>query len=265
MVTTKELARLSYEARLRAVDVVVRTGTGHIASAFSICDIATVLLFMKQQNAADEITLVLSKGHSGLVFYALFELLGYEKKGYFDNYLVDGSDLPAFPAASEALSFSSGSLGHGLSFAAGLGYARKLNQSPGQVYAMLSDGECQEGSTWEAANFIGHHQLPVTVFVDNNGLQAIGKTKDILNQCNLIERFESFGFDGVGIDGHDIDQIISIVETPAKSPRFINARTIKGKGVSFMESEIKWHYLPLSDDNVDLAVQELEAKICELR
>jgi transketolase len=161
------------------------------------------------------------------------------------------------------LDFSSGSLGHGLSVAAGIAYGLKQMGSLERVFVILSDGECQEGSTWEAAQFASHHKLSnLTCLVDVNGLQAMGATDNILTQKMLPERFAAFGFTVLTIDGHDIGAVCDSLDATGRDidgPTVVLAKTIKGKGVSFMENDLNWHYLPLSDEQAEMAWRELSS------
>lgn len=268
MRTKWELQRLSYQARLAGLEMVSRTGTGHIASAFSIAEILTAILagvFDGKPGGSDRF--VLSKGHGGLMMYALAEVLGKTPPGYNSSYMSDGGRLPAFPHSRTLpdLSFSSGSLGHGLSYGAGLAYAGRLRATESRVFAVLSDGECQEGSVWEAANFAGHHRLHrLVVVVDSNRLQALDEVSQVLDQTALSDRFRTFGFQCIEVDGHDISQLLHSLQAPTRKPKAIIAHTVKGKGVSFMEDSVNWHYLPVDEDLTKIARKELTQALCAI-
>lgn len=257
--------------RLISIEMVERTKTGHIGSAFSIVEILSVLYNRilsfgndsNQWHRKDRDRFVLSKGHGALSLYATLALKGFLPYNSLDKYLCNDSFLTAFPNEKlpMGLDFSSGSLGHGLSVACGMAYGLMHVCSQAHVYVLLSDGECQEGSTWEAAQFAGHHDLHnLIAIVDVNKLQAMGKVKEILNQDNLSDRFKSFGFHVVDLNGHDTTEIYNALiqaKTIRTTPTVILAHTIKGKGISFMENKVEWHYLPLNADQAKIAKKEL--------
>ena len=156
---------------------------------------------------------------------------------------------------------ATGSLGHGLPIATGLAYAEKyLKATSHRVAALLSDGECNEGSVWEASLFASHHGLEnLTVIVDANGLQGFGKTEDVLNMQPFARKWEAFGFEVREIDGHDFSQIHEAMTTAGHGrPLCVLAKTTKGKGVSFMENKLEWHYLPMKEDLFQKAMADLE-------
>lgn len=264
--TVPEILRLCRDARLLCIDMVERSGTGHIGSAFSIVEILAVLMGRCIDLDAED-RLVLSKGHGGLAFYAMAELLGWCPSGTTRGYLVDGGEMPAFPSSgfAEPLVFSSGSLGHGLSNAAGVGYGLRLRGAGGRVFAVLSDGECQEGSVWEAAQFIGFHALSnVVAVVDRNGLQAIDSVESVLGQQRLADRFRAFGWRVEELDGHDPQALLNAllpVVPERREPLVVIADTVKGKGVSFMENDLRWHYLPLDGERARAARREIEVAL----
>jgi transketolase len=157
--------------------------------------------------------------------------------------------------------FSTGSLGHGLSVATGAALAARLQGSSRRVFALLSDAECNEGSVWEAAMFAAHHRLSnLAVIVDVNGQQALGYTRDVLNLEPLADRWRSFGWDVHEVDGHDLAAMASALGQTAEDdsrPHILLARTVFGKGVSFMEQRIEWHYLPMSEEEYTIAIEQL--------
>jgi transketolase len=206
---------------------------------------------------------VLSKGHAALALYAALHLRGWIDHGALDEYCGDGTLLGTHPEREQqGIDFSTGSLGHGLPMATGAALAARLQGSPRRAFVLVSDAECNEGSLWEAAMFAAHHELAnLFAIVDLNGQQALGYTKDVLDLSPLVERWRAFGWDAHEVDGHDpgaIEAAIAGADTAAGPPHVLVARTVFGHGVSFMESEIKWHYLPLTDDEYDRALEELE-------
>lgn len=246
-----------------------RAGVGHIGSALSAADIVAViyrhLLRAAAPDDADRDRFVLSKGHASLALYAALFLRGWMAQETLDSFCGNGSLLGVHPEHQlPGVDFSTGSLGMGLSYAAGAALAARLAQSRRHSFALLSDAECNEGSTWEAVMFAAHHRLGnLTAFVDVNGQQALGYTKDILSLAPLTEKFGAFGWDAIEVDGHDLDAMRVAATSPADGrPRALLCRTVFGKGVSFMERQIAWHYLPMTDADFLQAVAELDAVPC---
>ena len=223
----------------------------------------------KAPDDADRDRFVLSKGHCCPSLYAVLAL-----KGYFDWKELEvlrhvGAMLQGHPdmKGTPGVDMSSGSLGQGVSAACGMALAAKIDNKDYRVYTVLGDGECEEGEVWEAAMFAGHHGLDnLTVIVDCNGLQIDGTTEEVGGVEPLDTKFESFGFDTVIIDGHDFDQIEgALAQAKASSKPFaIIMKTIKGKGVSFMENQVGWHGKACNPDEYKVAMAELEAQLAEL-
>ena len=259
-------------ARIRriVIEQSKRANVGHIGSCLSVADILAVvygdLLRADDPGEPDRDRFVLSKGHAALALYAALRLRAWLTDAELDTFCADGSLLGVHPQHQLAgIDFATGSLGMGLSFAAGAALAARLQRSGRRSYALLSDAECNEGSLWETLMFTAHHRLDtLTTFVDVNGQQALGYTADVLSTTPLIDRFRSFGWDSVEVDGHDHAAMLGAATAPQGSrPRALLCRTVFGRGVSFMEGRIKWHYLPMSDDQYKAAIVELEANECE--
>lgn len=247
--------------------------TVHIPCAFSIVDIVSVLYSkflrydVKDPRWAGRDVLVLSKGHGVMALYAAFHQLGWLPREAIENYFSDGSLLHGLSEAHiPGLEATSGSLGHGLPIATGmaLGFRRqaeKANQPAKRVFCIVGDGEMNEGSMWEALLFAAHHKLDnLTVIVDANQFQAMGRTEDILGMEPFVDKFRAFGFDAVECDGHSLEALNREFEKSMGSggkPRAIVARTVKGKGVSFMEGDNTWHYTRLDREKFDRAVAEV--------
>lgn len=241
-----------------------RANVGHIGSALSVADILAVvygdLLGPWGDRRASRDRFILSKGHASLALYSALALSGRIPEALLNSYCGNGSLLGVHPEWQlPGVDFSTGSLGMGLSFAVGAALAAKLQSSRRKVYVLLSDAECNEGATWEAAMFAAHHGLSaLTAFVDVNGQQALGYTRDVLSADNLTERFKAFGWDAREVDGHDSEALRAACVAPGEGrPRILLCRTTFGKGVSFMQSQIKWHYLPMNDAEFAQAMQEL--------
>ncbi|MCX7046824.1 MAG: thiamine pyrophosphate-dependent enzyme, partial [Candidatus Sumerlaeota bacterium] len=180
------------------------------------------------------------------------------------SYCSDNTLLGVHPErALPGVDFSTGSLGMGLSFGAGAALAARLQNSKRRVFVLVSDGECNEGSHWEAVMFAAHHWLSnLIALVDLNGQQALGYTPEVLNLAPMVERWKAFGWDAQEVNGHDtnqIEQTIGALDVESGAPHAIIARTIFGKGVSFMQNQIKWHYWPTSDEEYQQAMKEIEA------
>jgi transketolase len=246
-----------------------RAHVGHIGSALSVADIIAVLFSGRLDSpgsAADHASrdrFILSKGHAALALYAALHLQGRMGKAELDTYCGDGSRLGVHPEKDlPGVDFSSGSLGQGLGVGAGAALAMKLKGSGSRVRVLMSDAELNEGSTWEAAMFAARRKLGnLDVILDLNGQQALGETRDVLDLDPLRPRWESFGWGVRETDGHDPDSILGhlrAMREDAEKPCILLARTLCGKGVSFMEGRVKWHYWPMSDAEYAEALAELE-------
>ncbi|MDQ6775776.1 MAG: transketolase [Actinomycetota bacterium] len=266
--TVDEARRIATRIRQTVIEQSKRANVGHIGSALSIAELLAALyagpLFGSQPDDPDRNRLVLSKGHAALALYGALGASGRISDEQLDSFCADGTELVGHPEhLLAAVDFSTGSLGHGLSLATGAAMGARLQGSSRRVYALLSDAECNEGSTWEAAMFAAHHRLAnLTAVIDVNGQQALGYTEDVLDLEPLGERWRSFGWDVHELDGHDLQALTRTLASrqadEARAPHVILARTTFGKGVSFMESRIEWHYLPMSDDEYRLARSELQ-------
>lgn len=234
---------------------------GHLGTGLSDIDI---LVYLHQVWLAEGDQFILSKGHGASSLYATLHHFGRLSDEDFATYYKDGTLLPAHPApgALEAIPAATGSLGHGLPIAAGLAYAHKyIHQTQRRVACLVSDGECNSGSLWEAALFAGHHRLDnLTVIVDANGLQGFGRTQDVLDLEPLVDKWRAFRFRCEDTDGHDFGRLHQALSRPPDgSPTCIVARTVKGKGVALMENKLEWHYLPMSEEQYAGALADLAA------
>jgi transketolase len=205
---------------------------------------------------------ILSKGHSAGALYIMLWSLGRLSDEALKKFHKDDTLLAGHPPASgiEEILFATGSLGHGLSLAAGTALSMRLKKQKGGVYCLTSDGEWQEGSTWEALIFAAHHGLHnLTILVDHNKLQGLGGTHDVASMSPLAEKISGFNLDVQSIDGHDLVAIRAALDKPADRCRIIILETTKGRGVRFMENCMESHYLVLKEDQYRQAIQELEA------
>ncbi|HTD33607.1 MAG TPA: transketolase [Candidatus Elarobacter sp.] len=244
-----------------------RAHVGHIGSALSIADIVAALyggiLRIPSLGDTERDRFILSKGHAALALYAALALRGWITAEQLATYCGDGSLLGVHPEHElPGVEFSSGSLGHGLSIGAGCALAARATGSARRTFVLLSDAELDEGSTWEAAMFAAHHRLDgLYAIVDANGQQAFGYTRDVLAIENAAERFAAFGWDAREVDGHDGAALRAAVDEAASvpEPHLLLARTTFGRGVSFMERRIKWHYWPMSPEEYATAMRDVAA------
>ena len=241
----------------------------HVGCAFSMVEIFSSLygnlakVFPENPRHPERDFIVLSKGHGVMAQYACFYELGWIGEQEVKNYFHDGSTLHGLSEAHiPGCEVTSGSLGHGLPIAVGMAKGLQLQGKNQKVFCIVGDGELNEGSMWEGFLFAAHHQLhQLVVIVDANEFQAMGKTCDVLNLEPLDAKFSSFGFEVAVVDGHDVEKITNTVKSlmhPQK-PKAIIARTVKGKGISFMEGENKWHYTRIDQKTLDQCFQELDA------
>lgn len=247
------------QARLRLLQMHFEAGVGHIGGNLSALD-AMLVLFHQAMQPGDDF--VLSKGHSAGALYVSLWSIGRIPEASLKTFHKDGTLLSGHPPANvyAEMPHGTGSLGHGLSTAAGLALGRKLAGKDGRVFCLTSDGEWDEGSTWEALIFIGHHQLEnLTFIIDLNGLQGFGSTKEVADLGKLKPILDHFKIKAIEVDGHDIAALSRAMLDPTPGPRAIIANTRKGSGVSFMENKMEWHYLPLKAEQYELAVREIMA------
>lgn len=243
-----------------------RAGVGHIGSGLCVADILAALyggvMRIGAPNDPDRDRFVLSKGHAALALYAALHLRGWISTQKLNSFCGNGTLLGVHPEHGlTGVDFSTGSLGQGLSFAAGAALAATLQGSSRKVFVLLSDAELNEGSVWEAIMFAGHRRLSnLIAIVDLNGQQAFGYTRDVIDLPKIKETWSSFGWDVKNVDGHNVKEITETIkglDTTSGAPHAIIARTTFGKGVSFMEGQIKWHYSPLSDSEYQKAMMEV--------
>jgi transketolase len=242
------------------------SNVGHISSALSITDLISAVWggVMKKPGTTlpDRDRFILSKGHAALCLYAAMRWSGVIDGETYNTYCGEGSVLGVHPdCALEGIDLSTGSLGHGLSVACGLALGFRKRNLPPRVFILLSDAECNEGQVWEAAIFAAHHKLSnLTAVIDLNGLQAFGRTRDVLD-LNQPTIWRAFGWDVREVDGHNLDQLLEELAPRAlenAKPRVLIARTVGGHGVSFMEDQVDWHYRTMTEEQAAQALRELE-------
>ncbi|MGZ5194619.1 MAG: 1-deoxy-D-xylulose-5-phosphate synthase N-terminal domain-containing protein [Ramlibacter sp.] len=245
-------------ARKRLLRMHFESGVGHIGGNLSALD-AMLVVFHEHLRAGDQF--VLSKGHAAGALYTALWSAGRLREDDLATFHRDGTVLSGHPPAGAIpdILFATGSLGHGLSLAAGTALALRLKKSQARVVCMMSDGEWQEGSTWEALIFACHHRLAqLTVLVDHNGLQGFGSTGDVASMSPLWDRLKGFDADVSVIDGHDPEAIRVALRSGGERFRIVMLETVKGHGVRFMENRMEWHYLPLSQTQFDEACRNLD-------
>jgi len=243
---------------------------GHLGSALSCVDILNVLyskiLNVNFENYSDENRdrFILSKGHAVAALYAVLAQNNFFNEELLNNYCKDGSKLAGHSTKGSVpgVEVSTGALGHGLPMATGMALAGKIDKKNYKVFVLISDGECDEGTTWESALFSAHHKLDnLTLLIDYNKWQAFGRTKDVLNLEPLAKKWESFGWQVKEIDGHnfsEIEKVLSGVPFEKGKPSVVICHTIKGKGLSFVEDKLESHYVKLTEEDYKKALIELE-------
>lgn len=266
-----KLKQIAIELRKSAITMIYEAQSGHPGGSLSAADIVTALYF-KEMNIdptnpkwEDRDRFVLSKGHVCPILYAALGKLGYFPKEYLHKLRQEGSILQGHPDMKKCpgIDISTGSLGQGLSCAVGMAIASKRDNRDYRVFAMVGDGECDEGQIWEAVMAGYKYKLDnLIVFVDNNKLQLDGTCDEIMPNIDLGKRFEAFGYEVFYIDGHNMEEIVATLDKIRAShnnlPKAIIADTIKGRGVSFMENQLGWHGVAPNDEEYKQAMEELD-------
>ena len=260
---------LSTKIRAHVLRMTHRAKSSHVGSSLSIADLLAVLyggilrINPARPQSPGHDRFILSKGHACAAVYAVLAEHGFFPKEWLDTYYLDGSHLAGHIThhGVPGVEASTGSLGHGLSIGCGMALAGKRGGQSYRVFTLLSDGECDEGSTWEAALFAPHHHLDnLVAIVDYNKIQSFGRVKEVLDLEPLAGKWQAFGWATREIDGHDFNQIENALRSvpfePGR-PSCVIAHTIKGKGVSFMENQLAWHYKPPDDEELRRALAEL--------
>lgn len=267
-----ELKEILKAVRVNIIEAVAAAKSGHPGGSLSVADILTVLYFRKMNinpenpKWEDRDRLVLSKGHVAPALYSVLAERGYFPKETlktlrkFESMLQGHPDMKSTPGVD----MSTGSLGQGLSAANGMALAAKLDKKDYKIYVILGDGEVQEGQVWEAAMSAAHYKLDnVIAFLDYNGLQIDGSNEEVMNISPIDSKFEAFGWNVIKIDGHDleaIDKAVDEAKLVKEKPTVIIAKTVKGKGVSFMENQAGWHGTAPNEDQRKAAIEEIEGR-----
>jgi len=240
--------------------------SSHVGSCLSICDVLYALYF-KVLNVDptdpfknDRDKFILSKGHGSAALYATLAEKGFFPKDYLDRFYIDNGILPGHldMKAVPGVEVSAGSLGHGLSLGIGMAIANKQTKNPGRVFVLLGDGECNEGSVWEAVMLASTLKLDnLIAIVDHNKLQGFGRTHEVINQANIEERWRAFGWETATVNGHHVQELEAALRKQQTSAKVIIATTTKGKGVCFMEDRLEWHYKSTDNDQYQQAIEEI--------
>lgn len=263
------LCKTACDLRIGIIQEVYNAHSGHPGGSLSIADVMAYLYFEKMHIRPQEPKwenrdrLVLSKGHCAPALYAALALRGFFSTEEWNKLRHTGALLQGHPDMKQiaGVDMTTGSLGQGVSAACGMAKAGKIRNTPYRVYAILGDGEIQEGQVWEAAMFAAHQKLDnLCLVVDNNNLQIDGPITDVCSPYPIDEKFKAFGFHVISIDGHDFDQIEAAFDQMLKikgQPTAIIAKTVKGKNVSFMENQVKWHGAAPNKEEYEMAIAEL--------
>ena len=271
--TAEELTALKIKAKDVRIDIlkmITKANSGHTGGSLSAADILTLLFFHemkvdpKDPKKADRDRLVLSKGHAAPALYAVLAEKGYFPKEELDTLRQAGHMLQGHPDMKHTpgVDMSSGSLGQGISAAVGMALAGKMDNADYRVYALLGDGEIQEGQVWEASMLAANHKLDnLVVIVDNNNLQIDGTVEDVNSPYPIDEKFKAFKFHVININGNDFGEIAAAFKEAREhkgQPTAIIAKTVKGKGVSFMENLVGWHGKAPNEEEYETAMKDLE-------
>ncbi len=263
---------LAKRIRADALRMVSQANSSHIGSCLSIADLLSVLygsvLRLDPNNPSwnERDRFILSKGHAAAIYYAVLAECGFFPKQWLEDYCKDGAPLGGHVTSHNVpgVELSTGSLGHGLPVGCGMALAGKRGNLPYRVFVLLSDGELDEGSNWESILFAPHHKLDnLIVIVDYNKIQSFGSTAEVLNLDSLSDKWRAFGWSVHEVNGHDhaaIAQTLKQLPTNARKPNVMIAHTVKGKGISFMEDRLEWHYKSPNSEQLDRALRELEVQ-----
>jgi transketolase len=267
MIPTVDLA---LRLRRHVVQMCSKGGSSHVGSGLSIADIIAVLygevlrIDPSQPTWPERDRFILSKGHAGACVYAALAECGFFDVSVLDGHYRNGSNLSGHVSHKDVpgVELSTGSLGHGLGVGAGMAFNLKRLSGEQRVFVVLSDGECDEGSTWEAAMFAAHHSLHnLCAVIDYNKLQSLGSISETINLEPLAAKWRAFGWNALRIDGPDHDALRAAFSEKADRPTCIVADTVKGRGVSFMENEVLWHYRAPQGEEYVAAMRELGVEV----
>lgn len=260
--TSTDFKKLQGKLRLKILEMYFNANAGHIGCSLSCIDLMIGSLITHRKESE---VFLLSKGHAAASLYACLHELGEISDETLETFYQNGTTLPAHPAPNKikGIPFATGSLGHGLPIAIGIAQANKILQNNEFTYVLMSDGETNEGTTWEGAHYAVAKRLDnLIVMIDKNGLQGFGNTKEVLGVSADKNKWEAMGFEVIEVDGHNVAQIHHQIELfkafKNGIPKLLIANTVKGKGVSFMENKLEWHYLPMKLENYEIAMNDIK-------
>ena len=256
---------LASKARRSILEMTSRANASHVGSCLSVVDILSVLYAgvgdfssgKRDQESKDKV--ILSKGHSAAALYSILAIQGFIPQEWIDEYCQNGAQLGGHVTSKgiPAIELSTGSLGHGLPYGVGIALGKKLLGEKGRCFVVMYDGECDEGTTWESALLANHHNLNnLCVIIDRNRLQSLTSTEQTLRLEPFAQKWSSFGWEVRDVDGHNYDEITDALAV-SESPVCVIAHTVKGKGVSFMENSVLWHYRPPNSEELNAALAEV--------
>lgn len=269
------LKRKAIEIRKEVLKMIHRANSGHTGGSLSCVDILVTLFYKvmrfdpRNPRWEDRDRFILSKGHSVEAYYAVLADLGFFPKEELENYCKYGSRLTGHPTTKvPGVEVNTGALGHGLAVGVGMALAGKIDKKDYKVYVLMGDGELDEGSVWEAAQIAAHYGLDNLVgIIDRNYLQISGNTESILRLEPLSKKWEAFGWYVIEVDGHDFNslyEVFSKVPQREKKPHVIIAKTVKGKGISFIEGKVEWHHRVPNEEELRRALEELDKQLQEV-
>ncbi len=266
MMQIDELKRKANELRQNTLRLIVSSGSGHTGGDLSAADILTTLFYhvmhydVNNPKWQDRDRFILSKGHSVEIYYSILADLGFFPYEELRTFMQFGTRFIGHPNNKvPGIELNSGALGHGLSVGVGMAIAGKMDHRNYTVYVLMGDGELAEGSIWEAAMSASHYNLDnLCAIVDRNTLQISGNTEEVMRLEPLNDKWKAFGFEVLDADGHDPASLIAAFQTETVGPKLIMAHTVKGKGVSFMENEPKWHHGVPTHEQLEKAIHELD-------
>ncbi|MEY4692853.1 MAG: hypothetical protein RL437_133 [Actinomycetota bacterium] len=258
---------LATEARKQIVRITSIAKASHVASALSVVDVLAFLysgganINKNNRQAADRDIVILSKGHSAAALYSVLALQEFFPVDWLDSYCQDNAALGGHVTFKgvPGVELSTGSLGHGLPYGLGIALSRSRDKKSGRVFVVMSDGECDEGTTWESAMIAHHYDLKnLTVIIDRNRIQSLANTEETLKLEPFADKWRAFGWNVYDVDGHNFEELRIAINNQTK-PTCVIANTTKGKGVSFMENSVLWHYKSPSESDVIDALNQIEA------
>ena len=263
-----QLRVIASDVRIKVLNMTHIAGTSHVGSCLSCVEILTAAFYIQKFDSQVDIqSIILSKGHAAAALYASLSEFGILKDEDLKRFCEDGSKLYGHVNhhASDAIPVSTGSLGHGIPFGLGLAIANKMLGNNKKVLVVISDGECNEGTTWESALIANHHRISnLIVIIDRNRIQSMGFTEEILAIDPLKEKWEAFGWQTLEISGNDANEIVKAIKKQSKKPLCIIANTIKGFGVNFMENSIEWHYRSPNSTELKEALSQIDKGLVDV-